>query len=608
MATTVTIDNITGIWTREEGIEANFANVEQEIETPGGLSLAFLSGARAPSFTFHGEIHESSIALSTAKWRLLSELIANSAGYPFHYVQFAGQESINDGWYICSNLRLARTRDVYASYAFDLTMRKRGTLGSHRLGTVWSAAAETTSGFTTPTATSMISLPYAAASVGWAVTATHTGSDGGSSQLLENPTRSPILYQSSATIANWFLSECRVYDSVSAGDTNEANWVQVLDKHHVFGGDKIFQNAMMRYKSSGVFYAYDTTAAAWKTVGEFITFLSDAIRANPKQIEILNISPDEIRWKEWRHEGVNPLLIEYALRRGAWFCRAKITTFSLGINATYVRLEVADGYDEVFNAGANGAAGTGDLAAQTSSNYICGYNTTDDIVKGYVLCDQPGAQPYDMGVTGNDLTASLAWGVGATRTIFIIAWRQETSTMTVMANGGFEILGGGGADVFASWTESVSGTGTVADEGALVHSGSHACKLSAGTGDARVRHDSAVVANTLYNLSFWTRGDGVNAGKYAVWDATNAAWITTSTTTGITAASYSKFTTSFTAPAGCVSIEIYVIANVAASVIYFDDVNVSALATARATAAATAAYCLKSVHQELDLVPSGWYV
>ena len=50
--------------------------------------------------------------------------------------------------------------------------------------------------------------------------------------------------------------------------------------------------------------------------------------------------------------------------------------------------------------------------------------------------------------------------------------------INLVANSGFEIAGGGGADVFANWFEYISGgSGTISDETTIVYEGSHAAKL-----------------------------------------------------------------------------------------------------------------------------------
>ena len=49
----------------------------------------------------------------------------------------------------------------------------------------------------------------------------------------------------------------------------------------------------------------------------------------------------------------------------------------------------------------------------------------------------------------------------------------------LLSNPGFETAGGGGADVWGSWTES-AGDGALANEVAIVNSGSDAAKVTAG--------------------------------------------------------------------------------------------------------------------------------
>jgi hypothetical protein len=52
-------------------------------------------------------------------------------------------------------------------------------------------------------------------------------------------------------------------------------------------------------------------------------------------------------------------------------------------------------------------------------------------------------------------------------------------TKDLISNGSFEILGAGGADVFADWTEN-AGTGAIAVETAEVYAGKRACKFTTG--------------------------------------------------------------------------------------------------------------------------------
>jgi hypothetical protein len=65
-----------------------------------------------------------------------------------------------------------------------------------------------------------------------------------------------------------------------------------------------------------------------------------------------------------------------------------------------------------------------------------------------------------------------------------------------------------------------------------------------------------VIPGQRYILRFWTRGDGTNAGRYLIWDATNADYIVTHTSTGVTGTTYTLVEREFVTPAGCVSVTI----------------------------------------------------
>jgi hypothetical protein len=157
-------------------------------------------------------------------------------------------------------------------------------------------------------------------------------------------------------------------------------------------------------------------------------------------------------------------------------------------------------------------------------------------------------------------------------------------------NGDFETAGAGGADVWDCWTESV-GTGVIADEGALVHGGEHAAKLTAGaSGNTVVRPSSAssasaagagviaVIPGMECTLKFWTRGDGTNPGRYSIYDNTNGVFIRATGTTGVTGTAYEQVTYSFTVPAGCYAIQITLwCPSAEGGVSYFDDVSLSGI-------------------------------
>jgi len=153
-------------------------------------------------------------------------------------------------------------------------------------------------------------------------------------------------------------------------------------------------------------------------------------------------------------------------------------------------------------------------------------------------------------------------------------WPALAGTAVSVANGDFETAGGGGADVFATWSESYNGSDTITDETSNVHGGSHACKITnVDNGTTYLSASKSVTGNTLYRLSFWTRGDGSVAGRYRFWDTTHSTSITAITSTGITGTSYTEFVVYVYTPTDCVSMSIQLFAPSSAGSAYFDDVS-----------------------------------
>lgn len=158
---------------------------------------------------------------------------------------------------------------------------------------------------------------------------------------------------------------------------------------------------------------------------------------------------------------------------------------------------------------------------------------------------------YDEAAAGIGLQMEAIGSSIAALSIFEDAGSPSGSELAT--NGGFETAGAGGADVFGTWTET-AGDGAIADEAVVVSAGSHACKLTAGvTVNTEVTQPVTVVPGQTYAFAFAARGDATYAGRYGVYDVTNAAYIIAATSTGVTAAAYSSMTVEFVAPVDCVS-------------------------------------------------------
>lgn len=156
------------------------------------------------------------------------------------------------------------------------------------------------------------------------------------------------------------------------------------------------------------------------------------------------------------------------------------------------------------------------------------------------------------------------------------AGQKDIPLTQLIQNYGFENLDG--ADDFSNYTEFESNGATVEDETSIVHSGSHACKISeggGGSGWAYIYQDIALQPGTRYNLGFYTRGDGTHAGNYQIYDLSNSANIVALKSTNITGTTFTFVYETFTAPAGCSSVRIYLAGNIGTgSIVYFDTVYV----------------------------------
>jgi hypothetical protein len=136
-------------------------------------------------------------------------------------------------------------------------------------------------------------------------------------------------------------------------------------------------------------------------------------------------------------------------------------------------------------------------------------------------------------------------------------------------NGGFETAGAGGADVFANWTEAISGASSIADETTIVRSGAHSCKMTVGADTGYVGIAQAgLTVGRRYRLELWARDDGsggrlvvkddLGTTSYAVLDVLTTSWV--------------KSTVEFTAVRSTFYIERYSPAG-ASKIIYLDDVT-----------------------------------
>lgn len=141
-------------------------------------------------------------------------------------------------------------------------------------------------------------------------------------------------------------------------------------------------------------------------------------------------------------------------------------------------------------------------------------------------------------------------------------------------NGGFETAGGGGDDVFGTWTEFANGGSTVNDEGVDVHGGSHACRLDidAGGNTAGVYQDvAATPGQCLRGICYCKISAAPHSTEWLFYDVTDAANIKTASPGAL---NYASGYEHICVPVGCNAVRVQFGIDTATSAsIYFDDVS-----------------------------------
>lgn len=163
------------------------------------------------------------------------------------------------------------------------------------------------------------------------------------------------------------------------------------------------------------------------------------------------------------------------------------------------------------------------------------------------------------------------YGFGDSSGVLAVNNVAQSMTGNISFNGGMELSGHSNSPTFAGWIERVGG-GTIAAETTIVHSGSRAAKLTEGA-STWIYQSIIVKPGESYNYSFWTRGDGANAGKYGIKNnSDNNFLVALGTSTGVSGAVYTEVAGTINIPSTCTEIIVYLQAPTGGgNFAYFDD-------------------------------------
>lgn len=180
----------------------------------------------------------------------------------------------------------------------------------------------------------------------------------------------------------------------------------------------------------------------------------------------------------------------------------------------------------------NGALTTfTDSASTRDANLI---NLTATVLRAQcaTIADKP-IEVFDVKLFNRALSASEVITLSNQGVQEADKWGSLTAIISPsVLNGGFETLGGGGADVYATWTEILTGTGTVVNETVDVYAGVNSCKLNGGaSGTAQLYQNAALVAGKYYRVSYAGKSTGGGSVKMRVGGLNPTAQVLTGTWT-----------------------------------------------------------------------------
>lgn len=146
----------------------------------------------------------------------------------------------------------------------------------------------------------------------------------------------------------------------------------------------------------------------------------------------------------------------------------------------------------------------------------------------------------------------------------------------MVENAEFE-LDGAAPPVFENWQQTIGGGDSITQETTdPIKLGQSPKLTNGGSGNTYLYQDIPVQPNTTYRVSFTSCGNGSVAGRYRLYDVSNAADIVPLVSTGnVGLGQFRGVSEEITTPAGCTGLRLYLYAPSAAGWAVFDSVEVT---------------------------------
>jgi len=151
------------------------------------------------------------------------------------------------------------------------------------------------------------------------------------------------------------------------------------------------------------------------------------------------------------------------------------------------------------------------------------------------------AAVFNRGLSPSDVTRLREAGVS-----YADQWAAQSAIVhynPATLNGDFETLGGGGADVFASWSETTAGTSTVNNETGAPFAGTRSCRLDVDASDSNVSINAtgAMTPGKRYRVTYYAKRGATVCYAGSSGATGDTAWTNTLST------SYAQFIHEFVA-------------------------------------------------------------
>lgn len=225
-----------------------------------------------------------------------------------------------------------------------------------------------------------------------------------------------------------------------------------------------------------------------------------------------------------------------------------------------------NGMDTVLTGG--GSTGTPPTIDQSINSLYCHIGYIDSTPSGMIL-RVLRAGVFNYALSQARVDDLIKRGVGATERFGSVT---PIISPTVL-NGGFETLGGGGADVFANWSENVLNASTLVAETTEIRSGLQSARMDVDASNSTVSLTAAgvMVPGRYYRVEFWAKANDATGNPQLRID--NGSVVRVAGPFTLTT-NWQKFTADFVARAsGLLLVRDNGSAGTASKSLYIDDVT-----------------------------------